>query len=378
MAELTREEVISKVKAGESLAEKDLCGLNLSKTNLSRADLSKTKLIDAYLTGANLSKVDLKDADLSQTKLIAADLTEADLSGAHLGDADLSMADLNKARLNKTHLNGANLSLTSLSDADLSKADFLGADLLGANLINASLPDADLSKADLAKADFSKANLKGANLQESNLDSVNFTDADLSGADLSGANIWNIITTNWNIEGVRCEYVYNCKYWGIIKDEDKEKTRRNFAPGEFVRLYHGFPKLELIFSEEYRDIDYRTLLVILGNIKRRLPRANIKLNKIEQTIHATATIQTESQQTLEQVIELLVELYQQVFDELNNIKKRLADPARLGQSLQSMSMNHRQLAEYFVQNPKQWPQAPQSVVVSGKEHPLNISAGSHL
>jgi len=327
MAKLTREQVIAKHKAGESLAGKDLSGL----------DLNEATLIGANLRGADLSKTSLIRANLCKADLRKANLYNAYLLGANLFGSDLSEADLFDADLSDTNLNGVNLHL--------------------ANLLAARLSDADLNK----------TNLRGVNLA-----SVNFEGADLSGADLTGANIWNIATADWKIKGIKCEYVYNCKYWD--KEEEDKKTRRNFARGEFEELYRSFPKLELIFQENYRDIDHRALLAVLGEIHKKLPQANIKLRKLEQAVNTSATIQAASKEILEQVAELVPKNYQELFNKLNKIEKLLTDRSALEQSQQSMALALRQTTEWFVQN-QQRPQAPQTMVVEGNVHQMNIVNG---
>jgi len=134
---------------------------------LSGADLSKANLSGANLGGAGLSEANLSGADLG-----GADLSEANLGGADLGGANLAEANLSWASLHCTCLNGACLRGANLSGAYLAFADLRGAALGGANLA-----EANLSRADLIKADLSRANLNRAYLAF----------ADLSGANLSGA-----------------------------------------------------------------------------------------------------------------------------------------------------------------------------------------------
>lgn len=119
---------------------------DLSGTNLSGADLSRTTLRGANLSGANLSGTNLSKADLR-----AATLSEADLSGANLRKTDLREG---------TKLDGANL-----SKADLREANLSGADLSNADLSNANLSEVDLSK----KTDLTGATLNGADLSGANL-----------------------------------------------------------------------------------------------------------------------------------------------------------------------------------------------------------------
>ena len=64
MAKLTFEEVIAKVKAGESLKEEDLSGIDLRLANLSGIDLRRAKLSGADLSRADLTGANLRFADL--------------------------------------------------------------------------------------------------------------------------------------------------------------------------------------------------------------------------------------------------------------------------------------------------------------------------
>ena len=85
MADFTREEILAKVAAGESLE-----GADLRDANLCLADLH----------GAILFKANLKGADLLGANLRRAGLSEADLSGADLREANLSWANLRGAKYN--------------------------------------------------------------------------------------------------------------------------------------------------------------------------------------------------------------------------------------------------------------------------------------
>ena len=78
---------------------------------------------------ANLSRADLSGADLSRANLSMANLSWADLSEANLSRADLSWADLSEANLSGADLSGANLSMANLSGAKglLSTVNFLEA-----------------------------------------------------------------------------------------------------------------------------------------------------------------------------------------------------------------------------------------------------------
>ncbi len=106
------------------------------------------------------------------------DLTKSNLSGANLNRANLLGAKLSQSDLSRAYLVGANLSRAKLSQSDLS-----GAELYRSNLIKAQLTKTDLSRAYLVGADLSRTDLSGAKLTRSNL-----IEADVSRAELTGVN----------------------------------------------------------------------------------------------------------------------------------------------------------------------------------------------
>lgn len=120
----------------------------------------------------------LNQLDLDQLKttsacprcnLSGADLSKLNLTGANLRGADLSSATLSQANLTNADLTGANLEAAILNSANLS-----GASLTGANLKSASLENADLSYAGFISANLEAANLKDAKLQFTNFRGANF------------------------------------------------------------------------------------------------------------------------------------------------------------------------------------------------------------
>jgi uncharacterized protein YjbI with pentapeptide repeats len=139
-----------------SLANADLRGVNLSRTDLhwidlrgadvSRADLHLADLRHANLSQANLSQVDLSGAILNLTRMDGAYLSKANLTGALLSGTFLSGANLSEASLNEARLTGANLTDARLSDARLVGADLIGAILKGAALSGATLTGAKYNK----------------------------------------------------------------------------------------------------------------------------------------------------------------------------------------------------------------------------------------
>ncbi len=158
--------------------------------NLSRINLSSTKLIGADLIHTNLSYANFSSADLSQANLFGAQLEDANFSGAQLEDAKFSVAKLNSAKFTSANLSDADLSGADLSRANLSDAVLDSTNLRGAKLGNADLSNTNLTDADLSGADLSSANLKGANL----------SDANLSDAYLKGTNLSDVVLDSANLE----------------------------------------------------------------------------------------------------------------------------------------------------------------------------------
>jgi hypothetical protein len=87
-------------------------------------DFSRIQLSKADLSTAQLAEVRLQGADLSGTLLVDADLRGADLTNANLADADLAGANLTGAILTGTDLRRAELDRAVLTDAELSDAQY--------------------------------------------------------------------------------------------------------------------------------------------------------------------------------------------------------------------------------------------------------------
>jgi len=118
---------------------KSICGNILFSYDCENNSFSKT-LREAINSGANLSRSNLSRSNLSGADLSRAYLTGADLSRSNLSRAYLTGADLSRAYLSRAYLTGADLSGADLSGANLSGADLSGANLSGSDLSGASLP----------------------------------------------------------------------------------------------------------------------------------------------------------------------------------------------------------------------------------------------
>jgi uncharacterized protein YjbI with pentapeptide repeats len=181
MGDLTRDQVLLKLRKNEKLDRADLRGLDLSKApmtgaSLSRADLEGANLEAAVLRRANLKNANLREAYLAGSDLAEANLENADLEGAKLDRANLAGANLARANLDGATLTGANLAGAQLSFAQVSSANLTGADLRGAILTHANFEESTLGAVKAIEADLRAANLRGATL----------TKADLTGAKVAG------------------------------------------------------------------------------------------------------------------------------------------------------------------------------------------------
>lgn len=196
---------------GVHLEGADLQYANLGEADLREAHLEGTKLNHAHLEGANFTKAlmegawlweaHLEGADLRSAHLEKAVLTGAHLKGAYCDEAHLQKAMLYRANMEgsyfqNSHLEGAYLKSAHLEGANLRDAHLEGADLGGAYLERVTLQGAHLKgamlMAHLDRADLSNAHLEGAWLRDTRMEGVwlggaNLKIARLEGADLSGA-----------------------------------------------------------------------------------------------------------------------------------------------------------------------------------------------
>ncbi len=290
----SREEVLRRVRAKESLrragfAGMDLSGIDLEGVDLTRADLDGTKLDgaklrgaclqnaslrEASLEGADLSEANLERADLSGARLVLAglaatnlrwvNLSGADLSGANLYAARLSGADLtsatllraklDNAELDRADLAHANLAMAELSGADLEDASLVLANLTSAKLRGANLVDADLTRADALAADFSNASLVRTKLTAANLRGASFSNADASQADLRDADLSGALIDGARSLRAPCE---------PLRPETTSRTNvtRYFGKGDLLRGAH------LNFEADCKihvDGRFEECLIVLG------------------------------------------------------------------------------------------------------------------
>ncbi|WP_371594567.1 pentapeptide repeat-containing protein [Streptomyces virginiae] len=111
--------------------------INFDGACLEAASIYQVNLTKASLIAANMRHVELGTSILHQSRCIEADLRGARMVRADLREADFSGADLREANLRKARGHG-----TTFTGADLRLADLRGTDLTGADLTRAKLEGA--------------------------------------------------------------------------------------------------------------------------------------------------------------------------------------------------------------------------------------------
>jgi hypothetical protein len=113
--------------------------------------------LDLYLSRVDLRRAFLSDAWLAGTEMRHANLARAAMRRVHLEDSDLGNTDLRGAWMEQARLTGANLSQAYLQGARLVGADLRGAKLVGADLRGANLHGTRIEGADLTDANVDAA-----------------------------------------------------------------------------------------------------------------------------------------------------------------------------------------------------------------------------
>lgn len=126
--------------------------LNVSLTDLRRADCDGLWLHGVNFDGACMEAASVYQVNLSKASLIAANLRHAELGTSILHRVRCLQADLRGARLVKADLRSADFSGADLREANLRKTRAQGAVFAGADLRLADLRGCDLTDADLREA----------------------------------------------------------------------------------------------------------------------------------------------------------------------------------------------------------------------------------
>ncbi|WP_456324235.1 DUF2169 domain-containing protein [Desulfonauticus submarinus] len=198
---LTREKVIELYNKGESLAGKDISGLDLSRLHLDGADFSSSLLEGTIFKESSLNNANFSKAIASNT----------DFSNASLENANLEKGIFDNAKFINANLRGACLREIFAEKADFEGADISKADLQGISFIETKLKgikgkeikadggvflQVEASKgifagADFKKALFSKASLEESDFSESKVCSTIFTEVKANKTKFIKADLYN-------------------------------------------------------------------------------------------------------------------------------------------------------------------------------------------
>lgn len=318
-ARLTREDVIDRIREGETLEMEDLRGLDLSQLDMAGASFARANLEGASLISSNLEEADLTEAlmkgaslsgaNLALCNLAGADLSSADLKSANLSDADLTAArltgtDMSRACLDNAVFEDAIIQLASMTEVSAIDAVFTNANLTGSSLKSGQFEQADFSGAMLERVNFDGANLRqstfegakapgvsmvnadltglrasggvnfsgarfrGACAAESNWEEADLTDADLSGVEMEGAYFGSALLARANL------YAANMKFARFPKADlsDANLTRMNLFQGSFekARLSGADISGSNMYGAEFLDAELEGL--VGSNVNLRMTK----------------------------------------------------------------------------------------------------------
>lgn len=207
----TRPAIVARLAAGESFAQLDLRGVDISDLDFSNVDLRDALLTGATLRHTNFSRANLRGAVLSAVMAPNAQFTAADLTGADFTTADLIGADFSHATLDATDFSQATLDGATIAHATGRDGLFLHVSAVGLIAMGCHLPASTWTDATLADANFDDATLSGATWERVRAprlsarqavvgdlragEGADFTDAQFPG--LSGdGSIWTDSTLN--------------------------------------------------------------------------------------------------------------------------------------------------------------------------------------
>ncbi len=188
-----REDVLQRLKRGESLARMDLAGVDLKGVDLRGADLS----------GAYLEFADFSGADLTGARLQGAIAPRSNFSGAKLGKADFSTANVGKSSFVGAKGEGADFSNAVLSESSFENSAFPGARFASGQALKVNFSAADLSGAEFHAPVFMDCILDGARLNRAKLQRSIVMGGSGKALDLGGATGTAPLFVNVNLDGIK-------------------------------------------------------------------------------------------------------------------------------------------------------------------------------
>jgi uncharacterized protein YjbI with pentapeptide repeats len=185
---------------GLTLDNLDLSYANLSKTNLDGTKLSNLRLNQAKFTPS------LKGATTRGLSGKPATWDVLIVNGHLIAEGvNVTRVNLSYANIRGKTIEGVDLSYANLSGADLTGTKFVDVSLKSARLDNAKLDRASFDKCDLAGASVQRVKAQSASFRNANLQRTDFSYSNLNGSDLSYANIYSIRINNTDLTKVRMD-----------------------------------------------------------------------------------------------------------------------------------------------------------------------------
>lgn len=249
------------------------------------AAVKGTTFKDANLTNANFTRADLKSSDFREAILICTRWYCAEsLSWTRTGESYLQHRSVRQL-ITRMEGEGSTFDEFNLRGINLEGANLVRASFVGTNLEEASLENAHLEGASLIGANLNKANLRNTDLKMAKLVQTQLDETDLRGANLTAAYIedWGI-TTQTNLEEVRCDFIYMRLPSPNDPDRDcrrkPDDDRKEFAEGEFSDFIA--PMVHTLDLYHHQKVDPRILALSIKALYEKHIDADIKLASIER------------------------------------------------------------------------------------------------
>lgn len=201
------------------------------------------------LAGCNLQDADFSNAELPEglsfemSYLYSSSFENSTLTGVHFSGCNMERCNFSGATAKRCLFFHTFLSYSEFIDSTLincwfDKSEIGVTTFYNATIIKTSFQYTDLSESNFSDCRTTNTNFTGADLTRSMLVRVGFSDATLTGAYLYGT-----ARSDWNIEGIECQYVY----WD---ENGKERfpPNRDFRDGEFEKLYKKYDEFSYVFE----------------------------------------------------------------------------------------------------------------------------------
>lgn len=173
------------------LVDGSMKNARLLHATLQNSNLYKANLDGSYIIDTDLKYAVLNEASLNNTHILGTNFEGAGLQDARLCDAYLKIVSFKGSNLRDADFSGAKLEAVNFTDADMSHVDMEGAVLIFPMVKNTILFEANLPHLNLTRIDFRGCLLEGANLTGSDLRHANLSDLSLTETNLSYALLQN-------------------------------------------------------------------------------------------------------------------------------------------------------------------------------------------